>query len=132
MPPALGTDSLLPSLAVGFALLSGGFSLLRWHGRQARELLQNSGHSSGAAASGAWIHARRQLRRRCQIAWLLVLLGVLVPLGDWWVTRNPHPVRFTLYVLLLLTLSGWLLLLGVIDGLSLRSTPPLGRTPPKH
>jgi hypothetical protein len=48
------------------------------------------------------------------------------------VTRNPHPVRFTLYVLLLLTLSGWLLLLGLIDGLTLRSTAPLGRTPPKQ
>ncbi|MFM7161076.1 MAG: hypothetical protein ACKOGA_11425 [Planctomycetaceae bacterium] len=132
MPPTLGPDSLLPSLAVGFALLTGGFSLLRWHGRQARELLQQTGPTPGAAASSAWIHARRQLRRRCQIAWLLVLLGVLVPLGDWWVTREPHPVRFTLYVLLLLTLSGWLLLLGLIDGLALRSSQPLRRTPPNR
>jgi len=123
MPPSSG--SLIPSSLLGFALLVVGFSLLRWHARQARELRQApplSNHPLSNHPAHAARHLRQQLRRRCQIAWLLVLLGLLVPLGDWWITHRPHPWTFTLYVLLLLTLAVWLLLLGVVDLLTAR--PP--------
>jgi hypothetical protein len=48
---------------------------------------------------------------------LLIALGVLIPLGDLWLTRQRDPRWFAVYVLAVLGASLWLLGLGVCEAL---------------
>jgi hypothetical protein len=60
-------------------------------------------------------HDARRLRRRLQVSGLLILAGVLIPLGDMLPFFRKSPVAFTLFWLAILGLVCWIMLLALGD-----------------
>jgi hypothetical protein len=58
---------------------------------------------------------RRQFRRRMQASGTLLIIGVLVPVGDWIPWDRDDASLFTLYWLFVLGLTCWVLLLAMAD-----------------
>jgi hypothetical protein len=63
----------------------------------------------------------RQHRRRLQMAILVGLIGVMIPLGDSVIDWSSQPRIFGYYWLVVLMLSVWVLLLGFGDLAAIRS-----------
>jgi hypothetical protein len=63
----------------------------------------------------------RQYRRRLQMAVLVGLIGILIPLGDSVIPWNARSPMFAYYWMLVLLLSLWVLLLGFGDLAAIRS-----------
>jgi hypothetical protein len=66
-------------------------------------------------------HAARQLRRRWQVSALLVLVGVLIPLGDLLPFFRRAPAAFVFYWGAILLLAAWIGLLAIADYASARA-----------
>ncbi len=60
-------------------------------------------------------HAIRKLRRRLQVSAMLVLVGILIPLGDMLPFFRREPVAFVIFWLGVLLLAGWIGLLAFAD-----------------
>ena len=65
-------------------------------------------------------HFRRQFYRRLQASGMLVLIGVLIPLGDLCVPWQRFKVAFAIYWLSVLLIAAWIMLLAGLDWLSTR------------
>lgn len=63
----------------------------------------------------------RQYRRRLQIAALVGLIGILIPLGDSVLIFESRPLEWACYITFVLLLSLWVLLLGFADLAAIRS-----------
>lgn len=66
-------------------------------------------------------HAARQLRRRLQVSALLVVIGVLIPLGDQLPLFRQAPVAFVFFWAAVLLLTAWIGLLALADFASARA-----------
>jgi hypothetical protein len=105
MPPS---DSVLVSFLFGGGLLLAAMLFSKRH------------VSVGGGAT--WADGRpavrtKATRRRTWIVGLLIGLGLLIPLGDLWLTWHRDPRWFAIYVLVVLAASLWLLGLGVCEAL---------------
>lgn len=60
-------------------------------------------------------HAQRQLVRRLQVSGLMVLVGILIPLGDLLPVFRRAPLVFALYWVAILCLMLWIMLLALGD-----------------
>ncbi len=63
----------------------------------------------------------RQYRRRLQVGLLFGVIGIMIPVGDYFIERNPQLQWLGWYWLLVLVLTFWVLLLGFADLLAIRS-----------
>ncbi len=114
-------NEIKASLAFGTALVLLGAWLLRWH----RSAWVAHRHDD-ASDDRAKFHYQRQFRRRMQVSVLLILLGVMIPVGDWlFEMQRRNPVRnaalwMSLFWISLLVVALWIMLLAVFDWLSTR------------
>jgi hypothetical protein len=105
-------NELFPARLIGGCLIVLGVAMLvghrrAWHRQQADLETDESDRRHFAA----------RYRRRMQTSGIIVLLGLLIPLGDWLFVLN-RPVLSTLYWVGVLVLVGWVVLLGIGDFLS--------------
>jgi hypothetical protein len=107
-------NDLKVSLAFGAALVIGAGALFRWHWAQFALHRRNP-----ALSNRERNFFERQFRRRVQVAFLIVLLGIFVPLLDYYST-NGSPQRFTALACGVLGLTLWIMILAVFDWISER------------
>ncbi|MEX0718762.1 MAG: hypothetical protein WD066_19365 [Planctomycetaceae bacterium] len=104
------------AIVFGAALVIGGILLFRWHRRS-----WNTQRGDTAATERDLHHFHRQYLRRTQVAVMLVLLGVLIPLGVTAIDWRPRPGWWAAYWLFVLALTLWMACLAVGDMLSQRA-----------
>ena len=118
-------NDIKASLTMGIALIFLGAWLIRWHWAvwgQHRGQVANA-PDAGTVATGddrERRHFRLQFRRRIQVSALLILLGLMIPLGDWLMVQRRNPLWITIYWIVVLALALWIMLLAAIDWLATR------------
>lgn len=111
-------DDRIPALVFGICLVAGGVAAQIWHLKtwRARRLDQSL---TGEERR----YYRRQFLRRMQTSGLIVLIGVLLPVGDGLIpkeTWKDHPGWFAAYWSIVLGLALWVMAMGFGDLLSTR------------
>jgi uncharacterized membrane protein YesL len=99
----------IPALVFGACLILGGTAALVWHVRSWRRHRRND-QTSGAELQ----YYRRQFSRRIQATGLIVLIGILLPIGDLPLWKH-YPGSWAVFWMAVLGLTVWLLLLGLSD-----------------
>jgi hypothetical protein len=114
-------NDIKASLTMGIALILLGGWLIRWH-RAAweRHRDQEAGAHRETGDDRERRHYRLQFRRRIQVSALLILLGVMIPTGDWLMVQRRNPMWITVFWIAVLVLSLWIMLLAAVDWLSTR------------
>jgi sterol desaturase/sphingolipid hydroxylase (fatty acid hydroxylase superfamily) len=109
--PAVPLSNVV-SIAFGVALVVLGAVFLRRHRRT-----WNARKANPALPAEERSYFARQHRRRMLTSSLIVMLGVLIPIGDLLFERKPAPpvVPLTLFWIGVLLVVLWVLLLGVLD-----------------
>jgi hypothetical protein len=107
-------DDRLPALVFGACLVAGGTAALVWHVKSWRRHQQDEATSVAELA-----YYRRQYARRLQATGLIVLIGVLVPIGDLPLWKD-YPGGWAVFWMAVLGMTLWVLLLGWSDLLSTR------------
>ncbi len=108
-------NDIKASLAFGAALILVALWLIRWHFRVWKE------HSAeGENDDRTRVHYRRQFRRRIQVGALLLLMGVMIPLGDWLMVQRRDPQWIAIFWIVVLALVTLMMLLAAVDWLSTR------------
>lgn len=107
----------LPAAVMGSGLVLLGGWFMRLHLTAWRR------HSLDASLEAAELEFfRRQFRRRMQASGIILVIGVMLPIGDSLIPwRRQDASVATLYWLLVLALTCWVLLLAMGDLLSTRS-----------
>ena len=108
-------NDIKASLAFGTALVALGAWLIRWL-RSAWQSQRDDDSDNDREKHHYWL----QFRRRLQVAILLIVLGVFIPLGDWLTARNKDPLWFAVFVLAVLAIALWIMILAMFDWLSTR------------
>jgi len=103
------------SLLFGLFLVALGVLLIRWH-----RLAWSAQSREKTTADRELRHYRLQFRRRIQVSCLLILLGVMIPLGDWLMVQRKNPGWIAVFWIAVLILALWMMLLAVFDWLSTR------------
>lgn len=108
-------NELFPARVIGGCLIVLGAVMLAahvraWRKQQAEVDLDESDRR----------HYRTRFRRRMQTSGLILVLGVLIPLGDWLFVLG-RPVVSTLFWVGVLVLVGWVVLLGIGDLLATKA-----------
>lgn len=107
-------DNQIPALVFGACLVIGGSIGLVWHVRSWRR------QKESAEISDADRHYfRRQFARRIQATGLIVLIGILLPIGDLQLWKH-YPGGWAIFWMIVLGLALWVMLLGCRDLLSTR------------
>lgn len=109
MPPR---DNLAVSIVFGLLLIAGGSGLIVWHYRDRNRKL-----ASPLVSQNESRYLRRQFFRRLQVAILMIIMGIVIPAGDAWLSERKSQRGFVIYVLLILGLSLWMFLLASYDWL---------------
>ena len=105
-------NDIKASLSVGITLILLGAWLIRWH-----RAAWGRHRDSEAGDDRERRHYRLQFRRRIQVSALLILLGVMLPIGDWLMVQRRNPMWITIFWIAVLTLAVWIMLLAVVDWL---------------
>jgi hypothetical protein len=111
-------DDRIPALVFGVCLALGGIAALIWHVRTWRARRGDETLSSEESR-----YYRRQFLRRMQTSGLIVVIGVLFPVGDGLIpkeTWKENPGWFAAYWMMVLGLALWVMALGLSDLLSTR------------
>ena len=107
-------DNQIPALVFGACLVIGGSIGLVWHVRSWRR------QKESAEISDADRHYfRRQFARRIQATGLIVLIGILLPIGDLQMWKH-YPGGWAIFWMIVLGLALWVMILGCRDLLQLR------------
>jgi small-conductance mechanosensitive channel len=107
---------LLASLVFGTALLLLGGFLIRLHFTAWRRHQNDAGLEERERR-----HYRAQFRRRLQVSVLILVLGVILPVGDILMTTGRvSPFAATLWIMGMLLVALWIMLLAGLDWLSTR------------
>ena len=104
------------AVGVGAALFATGVLFIRWHVHEWREEKNNPGLDPNDRR-----HFYARYRRRMQTSGILVLLGILIPLGDWLIDRNKNPLPATIVWIVVLLLTMWVIVMALGDMLSTRT-----------
>lgn len=105
----------LPALIFGALLIvTGGAALLH----QLRAGQQHVDDFKLDPADRRHLYLRN--RRRTQVAGLILLIGVMIPVGDSLIPFQKAPTTFAIYWIIVLGLAFWIILLGLVDMLSTR------------
>lgn len=116
-PPADLRDDWLPAVAMGLSLvlLGGWFLSLHWQAWR-RHAVDSSLSDSERD------YFRRQFRRRMQASGIILVIGLMLPIGDSLIPWRKGDVSVaTLYWLLVLALTCWVVLLAMGDLVSSRA-----------
>jgi cell division protein FtsB len=108
-------NDIKASLVFGTALVFLGVWLIRWH-----RAAWSAHRAEEATDERAKFHYRRQFRRRIQVSVLLILVGVMIPLGDWLMVQRPDPKWTAFFWIAVLLMALWIMLLAALDWLSSR------------
>ena len=112
-------NDIQASLVFGTGLILLGLWLIRWH--RAAWIAHRDDDTTDERGK---LHYRRQYRRRIQVAVLLILLGILLPIGDWLTERVVLQRRNVQWVaafwIAVLCIALWIMLLAALDWLSSR------------
>lgn len=108
-------NDIKASLAFGAGLILLGLWLIRWHRQTWKE-----NDRAEAPDDRSRRHYRTQFRRRVQISGLLVLLGVMIPLGDWLMVQRKNPQTIAIFWMMVLAITFWIMLLALVDWLLTR------------
>lgn len=108
-------NDILASLAFGAGLVFLGIWLIGWHRR-----VWGAQRNDETIDEREKRHYRRQFRRRIQVAVLLILVGVMIPLGSWLMVQNINPKWIAVFWIVVLFLALWIMLLAAFDWLSTR------------
>lgn len=103
-------------MGVGLILLGGWFMSQHW--RTWCEVCRDASVDTAERE-----YYRRQFRRRMQASGIILIIGLLVPIGDWVIPWRPRQDAslITLYWLFVLALTCWVLLLAMGDFASTRA-----------
>lgn len=120
----VGMQMWLPGLVVGILLVVSALLMLWSHVRTWQS--RRSDPEIDEADRSFWY---RQYVRRMQASGLMLLIGLLIPLGDSLIPWRKAPALFAIYWLFVLALVGWVILLAVSDLIATRahSQVALGR-----
>ena len=99
-----------PSIAFGGLVVLFGAGMLMLHSAARRR-----GFQSADISDEELRYLERRNRRRMQTSGLLVLIGVLIPLGDEILPMSHAPGWFAVYWTTVLLLTIWVAVLGVSD-----------------
>ncbi len=114
---AIEKDNRVPATVVGIALVLFGGWLISCHWRSWQKTKRDE-----ALSPEDYRHYARQFRRRMQASGLVLLIGILVPVGDWGIQwKRGDAVLATVYWLAVLGLTCWVLVLALGDMLSTHS-----------
>jgi hypothetical protein len=112
-------NDILASLAFGAGLVLLGIWLIGWHRRA-----WSTQRTDETIDDREKRHYQRQFRRRMQVAALLVLLGILLPIGDWLtgqaINKQRNGRTVIVFWIVTLFLALWIMLLAAFDWLSTR------------
>ncbi len=108
-------NDITASLVFGAALVLLGAFLIRWHRAAWR-----SQRDDPELEPRDRQHFQAQFRRRVQVAILLILLGVLIPVGDALIVQRKNPQWITALLIAILMVALWIMALGAADWLSNR------------
>ncbi|MEZ6056443.1 MAG: hypothetical protein R3C01_07035 [Planctomycetaceae bacterium] len=113
----LGPLDWIPAAIMGVVLVVIGVGLMIWQSGVRRRQQADTTRSPEEAE-----FQQRQFRRRTQVSGLLILIGLMIPLGDFCVDwRARGPVAGTIFWISVLALTMWVALLGIGDLLSTRT-----------
>lgn len=120
----VGMQLWLPGLIVGILLVIGALLMLISHVRTWQS--RRSDPDVEERDRAFWY---RQYVRRMQASGLMLLIGILIPLGDSLIPWRKAPALFAIYWLFVLALACWVILLAVSDLVATRahSQVALGR-----
>lgn len=106
------------SLVFGAGLLALGAGLMYWHLRVWRAHRADSTLDEFERR-----HYRAQVRRRVQVAILLIVLGLMIPIGDALMTfnRQQGPALFAMYWGAVLLITLWVMVLAAFDWVASRA-----------
>lgn len=104
------------AIALGALLALGGTALFFWH-----RAAWSSHRADQSAPERDRRHYFRQYMRRSQVAAMLVLLGILIPVGMVVIDWEDRPGWLTAYWLLVLLVTFWMALLALGDLISQRA-----------
>ena len=104
------------AVAVGGMLIVIGTLMIRAHLNTWREQRQDTSLDEMDRK-----HYYRRLRRRTQTSALIVVLGILIPLGDSPFVWGQGPAVSTLCWIAALIITGWIILLALADLVATRS-----------
>lgn len=108
-------NQIKASLAVGIVLILLGSAMIRWHFAAWRA------HRDDASSDDRERnHYRTQFRRRLQVSALLILLGIMIPLGDALMELRRDPRFLAWYWIAVLGVLFWIMLLAAFDWVSTR------------
>jgi hypothetical protein len=104
-----------PAIVAGLILVSIGIVFARWEIKAFRLSMEElpEGHPDR-------VYAFRRFRRRLQVAMMILLVGVLIPLGDYLFEKKISPLWFAIYWLGVLFLAAWIAMMGLADFLMMR------------
>lgn len=106
-------EDSIPALVMGGLLIGIGLVSVCFLWKQ-----KQSDHSGDEHAQR---HSQRQIRRRLQVSAMVILVGILIPLGDLLPLFRQAPVAFTIFWTAVMLLAGWIGLLGIADFASSRA-----------
>ncbi len=104
------------AVGVGGGLFVTGVLFLRWHIQEWRQEKNDPGLDPNDRK-----HFYARYRRRMQTSGILVLLGILIPLGDWLIDRNKNPLPATIVWIVVLLLTMWVIVMALGDMLSTKT-----------
>lgn len=105
----------VPALVFGALLLVTGGSMLLAQRRAAHQVRESTGPDEDAG------FLARRVRRRSQVAGMILLIGVMIPLGDSLIPWRNAPGTFAVYWLIVIGLAVWTGLLAVGDLVATRA-----------
>jgi cell division protein FtsL len=108
-------NSIYGSLAAGALLAAFAAVLIRIHLRSLKNHLADPSLTERERG-----YYRTQFRRRIQIAAILALIGLLIPLADALIVNQIAPLVSTLILMGILILSLWIMVLAMFDWYSSR------------
>ncbi|MFN0053688.1 MAG: hypothetical protein ACKV0T_16025 [Planctomycetales bacterium] len=106
-------NDIYASLAFGILLVAIGAGLIRWHVVTWRAL-----RSEPVLQPRELRYYRAQFRRRMQVSVLLIVLGIMIPLGDALMMQRRLPGVVAGYWIAVLLLTFWIVVLAALDWLS--------------
>lgn len=110
-------DEWLPATVVGVGLVLFGGWLMSSHWKSWREHAHDDSLDDADRR-----YYRNQFRRRVQASGIILLLGFLIPIGDRIIPLNRDDASVaTLYWLVVLALTCWVLLLAMLDLVATRA-----------
>lgn len=127
-PPAAVADEWIPATLVGVVLILFGGWLIRSHWKSWRS------HAADPSLDETELsYYRRQFRRRIQASGIILLLGILIPIGDRLIPMNRRDASVaTLYWLAILLLTLWVLFLAMGDLVVTRAHSRLAMSRLRH